>query len=264
MMKSLTSISTFVLTALLSQQLIADEMPGRPRFNLETGQLIVPCLKVNDPGGENDGRYFKVTFKQNGNSFDFISGVKEEDEVCRDPNLKYPPSPGFETVLKICGNSETPQWGGQCRYAVGDTGPAGGGVFYVTNGGLQGLEAANEDLGTAEWGCSGTETGAMGEDIGTGASNTAAILEANCGGDAAQLAANYKVNGYTGWFLPSRDELHQMYLRRAVLGGFVNDLYWASSEYNSDLAWTLLFNDGGHGGYGDKREAYKVRAVRGF
>ena len=38
-------------------------------------------------------------------------------------------------------------------YEIGDTGPAGGIVFYVTDGGLHGLEAAPEDQDRGEWGC---------------------------------------------------------------------------------------------------------------
>ena len=42
------------------------------------------------------------------------------------------------------------------EYAIGDTGPTGGIVFHVTNGGLNGLEAALVDQVTASWGCAGT------------------------------------------------------------------------------------------------------------
>ena len=41
-------------------------------------------------------------------------------------------------------------------YEIGKTGPAGGIVFYVTDGGLSGLEAAPTDVSTVVWGCSAT------------------------------------------------------------------------------------------------------------
>ena len=40
-------------------------------------------------------------------------------------------------------------------YAIGDIGPAGGWVFYVTDDGLHGLEAAPVDQANAAWGCHG-------------------------------------------------------------------------------------------------------------
>ncbi len=49
---------------------------------MQTGELIIPCVNVDDPGGEFDDRYFDVTFEQTGHSFEFISGKEEDSEVC--------------------------------------------------------------------------------------------------------------------------------------------------------------------------------------
>ena len=75
-----------------------------------------------------------------------------------------------------------------CVYNIGDAGPAGGIVFYVDDTGQHGLEAARINLGRAPWGCLGTELGVDGTAIGTGAQNTADIIN-NCAdtGIAAQL-----------------------------------------------------------------------------
>ena len=63
-------------------------------------------------------------------------------------------------------------------YAIGEKGPAGGWVFYVTDGGVHGLEASLVNLTTAEWGCSGSNLqGAEGRAVGTGAANTLDILD---------------------------------------------------------------------------------------
>lgn len=78
-MKNLILISILVF---FSNQLMADDISGGPRVNMPTGQIIVPCLKVNDPGNEFDGRYFDVKFEQIGTSFDFIFGKEEDDNVC--------------------------------------------------------------------------------------------------------------------------------------------------------------------------------------
>jgi hypothetical protein len=131
-------------------------------------------------------------------------------------------------------------------YAIGDTGPAGGIVFYVSNQGKNGLEAAPVDQGVAQWGCQGEDIQGTFTAIGNGLFNTESILN-RCGdsGIAASLAFDYVLNGYTDWFLPSLDELNFMYkgLGGNNLGGFVGD-YWSSSQSSVQEAWaaTLLEN----------------------
>jgi hypothetical protein len=151
-------------------------------------------------------------------------------------------------------------------YTIGDPGPAGGIVFYVYAGGLHGLEAAPADQSSgAEWGCYGTEiTGADGTASGTGAQNTADIL-AGCAesGIAAEHADNYSLNGYDDWFLPSKDELDLLYQQKDVVGGFANDNYWSSTEYNSFNAWYQNFYNGNQNASG-KNYTIRVRAVRAF
>ena len=150
-------------------------------------------------------------------------------------------------------------------YAIGDTGPAGGIVFYITDGGAHGLEAAASDLTTAEWGCfTDNITGADGTAIGTGAQNTADIL-AGCdtAGIAAQLADAYSLNGYNDWFLPSKDALDELYENNAVVGGFASNIYWSSSEFNNLNAWYQVFTDGFQAN-GNKDAAAGGRAVRAF
>jgi len=150
-------------------------------------------------------------------------------------------------------------------FAIGDTGPCGGIVFYISNGGLNGLEAAPSDQSAgAAWGCQGTLIGGTGTVIGTGAANSSTIL-GGCGtpGIAAQLASNYAGGGCTGWHLPSRDELDQLFLQRAVVGGFTVDRYWSSSEVDALFAWSQLFTFGLQD-LTTKGGALRVRAVRGF
>ncbi|WP_431066979.1 hypothetical protein [Methylotuvimicrobium sp.] len=151
-------------------------------------------------------------------------------------------------------------------YAIGDTGPAGGIVFYITDAGAHGLEAAPEDQGVAQWGCFGQSiTGADGTAIGTGAQNTADIL-AGCteAGIAAQLATDYAwPNGQTDGYLPSKDELNVLYQQRAVVGGFALYYYWSSSESASSSAWYQYFLSGNQAN-AMKYNTLRVRAVRAF
>lgn len=151
-------------------------------------------------------------------------------------------------------------------FAIGDTGPAGGTVIHVSDGGLHGLEAAPQDLSISEWGCAGTEiTGADGTAIGTGAQNTADIL-AECvePGSAAVLVNAYTLNGFSDWFLPSKDELNELFLSRAVLSGFDAIFYWSSSEDSSGLAWgQRVVTDGFQNNVG-KNTLFGVRPIRAF
>jgi hypothetical protein len=160
-------------------------------------------------------------------------------------------------------------------YNIGDTGPAGGLIFYVSTSGFSSngvtchyLEAAPANLGTYQWGgyhfnC-GVTTGTA---IGTGAANTAALTASGHSHThpAAQACAGYSYGGYDDWFLPSIYELAQMYtnLKAQGLGGFSSSYYWSSSESASDYAWRKHFGTGYDGSAPEDYE-YSVRAVRAF
>ena len=182
------------------------------------------------------------------------------------------------TTLKVCNG--VPKWVQvNCSFQIGDKGPAGGIVFYLSdNTGLHGLEAAPADIidskGNSDfaWGCYTNWTlvfGAKATAVGTGAANTAAIVSAcNELNTAAKMADNYTFNGYSDWFLPSQDELNLLYGKKSIVGGFVNFSYWSSSEQGDQgNAWAQGFDTSGQwsGQYGNgKDNAYLVRAIRSF
>ena len=83
---------------------------------------------------------------------------------------------------------------------------------------------------------------------------------------AAGLARVYTGGGYSDWCLPSRDDLYQLYLNRAAIGGFPGGArYWSSSEVESiaNGAWGQDFGDGYQSNDG-KASSSRVRAVRAF
>ena len=141
----------------------------------------------------------------------------------------------------------------------------GGIIFYIDGTGLHGLISAPTDQSTgAPWGCYGTLIGGTGTAIGTGQANTTLIVN-GCleSGIAARICNDLVLNGYSDWFLPSLDELNQMYLQKTVIGGFANSYYWSSSEYSANYAWSQYF--GSNNQYYDyKYNAFYVRAVRAF
>ena len=159
-------------------------------------------------------------------------------------------------------------------FAIGDTGPAGGIVFYVTDGGYHGMEAAPVDQGLSIWGQWGPDgcpywLYADGMAIGTGAQNTAKIIagcharSGQCGPISLRLFLGW-VRRY--WFLPSKWELHELYLNRAVVGGLAYG-YWSSSEaipwFSENSAWYQDFSLGWLD-WNPKHFTYRVRAVRAF
>ena len=170
-------------------------------------------------------------------------------------------------------NANACQDDGSCIFtaSIGDF-IQGGIVFYLDgNGG--GLIAAPIDQSTgAEWGCYGPIgiNGAYGLTIGTGNQNTIDI-EAGCNtpGTAADVCANLTLGGYSDWFLPSRDELSEMYLnigqgsQSGNIGNFAPSPYWTSTQYNVDRALFIDFSDNYMFILG-KLNYLHVRAVRAF
>jgi hypothetical protein len=152
-------------------------------------------------------------------------------------------------------------------YKIGDTGPAGGIVFYVSDGGSHGFEAAPADVASAQWGCSGLLlSGANGNDFFEGAQNTADIL-AECAesGIAAEIANNYSQNGYSDWYLPSPQEMIALHAQRAIVGGFNESLiYWTSRQTSGITSHGIDFSIGGDGVNRDRTETNVVRPIRTF
>lgn len=175
---------------------------------------------------------------------------------------KYPLNEGHgTTTYETSGNNLTPS------LSVGDT--YGGGLVYkIDTTGNNIYIAAEEDLdGTYGWGCTGTSIGADGTAIGTGYQNTLDIL-AGCSDtdSAAYEASTATIEGYSDWYLPSLDELDEMYNTighgASNAGNFEDSaFYWSSSEDNSSGAWAILFQYDSTNANGKNNASY-VRPVR--
>ena len=175
-------------------------------------------------------------------------------------------------------------------YKIGDTGPAGGLIFYDKGnriGGWQYLEAAPANTErTMIWTATDmdtlnpTITEEESRKVGKGTDNTIAIMEVlrNSGGGfntAVWYCDQLDVNGFDDWFLPSWDELNYMYgnLYMRELDNFKPQIYWSSngSSYPSGgvgTVYTINFNKGrSTDRYDDLKrgsERYIVRAARRF
>ena len=167
-------------------------------------------------------------------------------------------------------------------YAIGDTGPGGGKIFITpsTAGNSTGkyFEVAPSSAQVARTWATNVNSnqttvvsGADGTAIGTGAQNTIDIV-AQAGNvaatSAAAYASDYTNGGFSDWFLPSKNELNELYTQIAVLSSPQNN-YWSSTEYGGSTAWSQDFFGGGQ--YADEKVygnggpvTIHVRPVRSF
>jgi len=181
--------------------------------------------------------------------------------------------------------------GGSC--VLGNTGPGGGKVFYVSVSGFacgptlsatcNYMEVAPYPWGgnndpTRTWAQAvyqSTSVGSTGGDtatstsIGWGYRNTLAIIaqgNSNPSLAAAPMARTYTptVNGilFTDWFLPSQDEANQIYVNKTAAGLTYNSAFWTSTEGSAPNG-RYVTNGQGPTGNG-KGVSYQVRPVRAF
>jgi hypothetical protein len=196
--------------------------------------------------------------------------------TARSENTATPAAPAVTATSAIPQSAPAPAVP-RVTYKVGDTGPAGGIIFYdkrVFSNGWRYLEAIPVEMElSAQWGTDNQDVGGTSTTLGTGKRNTELIVEAlrqlRQGDRAADLCAAFEFGGYDDWFLPSKDELDLMYknLKQAGLGGFSGNNYWSSSQKGDGrIAWTQSFSNGNQDNwrFEGKDNTYSVRAVRAF
>ena len=160
--------------------------------------------------------------------------------------------------------------------AIGDL-HEGGVVFHIDNANnkvyicaLRDTQILAPSTTEFEWGCSGTNVSADGTAIGTGQANTTAILAGCASTPTAATSTQWTDNGYSDWFLPSIDELEEVYSNLTALeaaSGFDDMLhvgYWSSTQGEFDpetSAYNIDFLDGTKSTDG-KSGTLKVRAIR--
>ncbi len=187
-------------------------------------------------------------------------------------------------------------------YKIGETGPGGGKIFYVSKKGFNVYEAdgtskkchyleASDVISKGISWCSldknkfvdlkGFCCGNISPktEIGYGKANTAVIIKTNhfhgnidstnC---AAVLCSEYSTptTSASEWWLPSKDELNLIYVNLVAKGIIAQEgYYWSSSTYSGGEEWGHL-HAWGHGfgsgsqDHGDKVDPLSVIAVRAF
>ena len=110
-----------------------------------------------------------------------------------------------------------------------------------------------------------------------GFSNTTDIINGcNEVGIAAEVCYNLTNGGYSDWYLPSKDELNEMYINKTIInatsisnGGYAlnisddDDEYWSSSQEYSLYSSIQRFGDGYQKGR-NKLNPACVRAIRNY
>jgi hypothetical protein len=162
-------------------------------------------------------------------------------------------------------------------YSLGDTGPGGGVVFYVSTTGfaMEGsacgtscnyLEVSRTDLARSAWCSINTSIpGTTDWRLGSGFSNTKNMISAGCTSGAGFAARAFSGGGLSDWFLPSSSELGLLRAARAAVGGLAPYSYWSSTTdlYNWRMAGIVNMESSGSAttlkGY-----ELNVRAVRAF
>ena len=161
-------------------------------------------------------------------------------------------------------------------YKIGDTGPAGGIVFYdkgIFSDGWRYMEVAPASTQlSAQWGALDENIPGIESELGSGRENTRIIVEhLNLRRErdrAAQVCQNMDFGGFNDWFLPSLNELDLMYdnLKLIGLGDFGNRWYWSSSsekDKGGHNSWCKGFSNGNL--YNISRSQIQtVRAIRAF
>lgn len=171
--------------------------------------------------------------------------------------------------------------GGKC--VVGDTGPGGGKVFYVSNtiingvagisdGGIY-LEAAPADWKSgdiSQWASVLTDVKGTTSGIGSGALNTKLLIDAlGTSATSAKLAADLTYGGKSDWFMGSTAEMQALMNNIAIPGNWAflptNRNYFtstqnASSTSQADNVWSTNASVSGVSKTGN----YYMRPIRAF
>jgi hypothetical protein len=197
---------------------------------------------------ENSYRKENITFTQNMTlTYDASEKLQPSATVA---TVALAPTPQVQPSTPV---TPAQSQSGVRTYRIGDTGPAGGIIFYDkgnNSGGWRYLEAAPLELEfQAPWCVRSGMVDNTRSDIGSGKQNTQLIAEKlrQAGGEwdsAAMRIIELDYNGFSDWFLPSSGELDQMYgiLKRRNLGDFADNWYWSSTEYRQgqDLGWGVF------------------------
>lgn len=190
-------------------------------------------------------------------------------------------------LVKLTDKDFDTQWvNGPATYILGQI-TMGGIVFWVDSTGQHGLIATLKDNNNGDplvWGIL-QQTLASGDGIGAGKINTTLAIgnQANANdfeSTSVLICVNYAVQEdgdqecsdkapscYADWYLPSRFEIHQLFLSRELFENLSDGSYWSSTEGKdkpSITAYQQNFDKEGKQLVSEKNSLNKVRCIRSF
>lgn len=195
----------------------------------------------------------------------FTSSCKKEEQInCEEIQSLLDNGTSIKDILESC----------SVENLYGKT-YQGGKIFYVNETNGTGMVVSSEDLPGIKW-YNNDEysiTGVTDTLIGTGKANTAEIIASQGDGDyAAQVCSDLELNGYSDWYLPSKNEfeaIHDNLFVKGLESFQMDNFYWTSSEvedYFDDkslMAYGMYFTFGAC--YTDfKHNTDYIRPVRSF
>ena len=207
---------------------------------------------------------------------------KNGDDETDDPNCELGHNWNWGTYVSGSGLRKCQRSGCTVMAGIGHTGPGGGIIFYAAEYNFYTgttavdentvkryyLEAAASDQGALAWadtkvlidGLSQADVDATDWGIGRGRKNTELIIADGSANGYYTPAATACRNLGAEWFLPSKNELYEVYSQKSVLT-VQDSFYLSSSQLDREKAWGLGF---GGDGYDDKDNVANVRAIHAF
>ncbi len=164
----------------------------------------------------------------------------------------------IKVIFNLLGISSSEQ------FAIGDS-HLGGKIAYIDKTGKHGIVAASVDQDSCiKWDNGNIEfSRTTGAALGLGKVNTSIIVaKQGVGHYAAKKCFDLVLNGFSDWYLPSKDELDKLCIYKDIIGGFSNKYYWSSTG-DVNGAWDQDFLTG-YQSYNNKNVPGSVRAVRAF
>jgi hypothetical protein len=168
---------------------------------------------------------------------------------------------------------------GNWKYHIGDT-VLGGVIFYLDSTRRHGMICAMNDQSSNSLFTPNNNIPPLGQltfrsEIGYGAINTNNIISVwGASNNIGFICKNYTDGNYNDWFLPSQDELNQLYLNKDSVKVITSGIYWSSTAYNSpNIPYDCIAQDfltGELSGLGNPPQtvnfgqSYHVRATRKF
>ncbi len=236
----------------------------------EHDDVVIPDVTTNDPiigSGTTDAVCHDLWIQVGGTltvegKLTFHHNVDNHGALTVNGEMEYesaPPPP----ALAIGDLHE----GGIVIYLDGNGGGLVCSMTYITQNGGQPYNNT--------WGGMYTLVGATGTAIGTGQANTTTIISMLGTSEyySARSCNDFSDNGYDDWFLPSKDELNEIYVNRVAInagltanGGTILNVmgaHWSSSESSADKAYDQSFWGGPQPAV-DKTGTGFCRAVRVF